>query len=241
MPRNYTQTVYTFAELKELGDSRAIERASQWLRDGATMDDFWSEYVIEEWKTALAQIGFDNVEISYSGFWSQGDGASFTASVDLTKLIDFLAAPPAASNVIAGEPEDFRPWIVEQCKGVRSNPKFSRLHWIELDGAKVTRDSHHYSHENTCSFQAEDLRDKGEYVPTEKHPSGYGNWESYTPRVRQLYDDFVEAAEELRRDLCRAIYRSLNDEYDYRTGDEAIAEDADANGWTFTSSGRREG
>jgi len=227
MPKTYTQTVYTFAELRTLGNSAPIEKARQWLQELAVMDEFWSEDTLEEWKTALSQIGFANAEIAYSGFWSQGDGASFTASVDLPKLIGFLAAPPAASECVSGNPEDFRPFVVHHGGGVRNNPKFARLLLLldYLGGASVTRDSHHYSHENTCTFTVEDLRDEGEWISSD----------------RKLYNEFVEAAEELRCDLSQAIYKALEAEYEYRTSDEAIAEDAEANDYTFTASGRRAG
>jgi len=238
MPRTITKTVYTYAELRELGDPQAIERARQWLADGQTDHD-WYGYEYDLWKTALAQIGFEHAEIEFSGFGSQGDGASFTASVNLTKLIDFLAMPPAASEVIAGQPEAFRGYVVHKCNGVRANPKFSRLHWIALDGAHVTRGNRSYCHEGTCAFEAGDIGDTGEYV---SDTSGSGNWKSDTPRVRQLYNDFVEAAEALRRDICLAIYRDLDAQYEYLTGDhEAIADFADANEYTFTVLGYREG
>jgi len=44
-------------------------------------DDFWSEHVIAEWKWLLTNKGFGNIEINWSGFYSQGDGASFTGKV----------------------------------------------------------------------------------------------------------------------------------------------------------------
>lgn len=242
MAKRITKTVYTLAELVERGDKRAIELARQWLREGAT-DYNWWEYVYEMWTTALEQIGFENPDISFSGFWSQGDGASFTVQhVELEKLIAFLAAPPEAKNCIEGGPEDFRPWLVRKCGGVRSNPKFARLLWIidYLGGASVERTSHHYSHERTCSFNLEDLRDDGEWHSSSK-PGEYGHWESYTPRVRKLYDDFLEAAEKLRLDLSCAIYKSLEEEYEYITSDESIDKMAEGNSYLFNASGNCEG
>lgn len=40
----------------------------------------WSESVFDDAKTNGAMIGIDIKDIYYSGFWSQGDGASFTGS-----------------------------------------------------------------------------------------------------------------------------------------------------------------
>lgn len=65
-------------------DDRAKERARNWYREGGLDYDWW-EYTIDEWKTELEDMGFDGVDINFSGFSSQGDGASFTA-----KRFDFL-------------------------------------------------------------------------------------------------------------------------------------------------------
>jgi hypothetical protein len=43
-----------------------------------TFDDDWSDYCIEGFNENLRQVGFDSVEIAFSGFSCQGDGASFT-------------------------------------------------------------------------------------------------------------------------------------------------------------------
>jgi len=83
MPKTITKevTLYTFKELVDLEKvgtlKRACERARAWLQEGQTDHDWW-DHTYDTWKSALAQIGFDNADISFSGFWSQGDGASFT-------------------------------------------------------------------------------------------------------------------------------------------------------------------
>jgi hypothetical protein len=51
-------------------------------------DNYWAEYVIDEWKELLEAKGFDSPKINYSGFYSQGDGASFICdSIDFTKYL----------------------------------------------------------------------------------------------------------------------------------------------------------
>jgi hypothetical protein len=238
MPKRITKTVYTFRELLAKGDTGAIDRARDWLREGQT-DYNWWEYIYELWVAALDQIGFENAQIEFSGFWSQGDGASFTARVDLEKLIAFLAEPPEARETIAGNPEDFRPYIVGKCNGVRGNPKFAKLlKLVDYFDATVQRTGHHYSHENTCRFTA-DLRDRGEWWPPKRTQADMAIGKA--PRVRAIFDDFCKAAEELRYDLCRAIYADLEDEHEYLTSDEALAETAEANEYHFTADGEREG
>lgn len=69
--------VFTFAELSE----SAKERARDWYRDGMEFD---SEFVLESSQTAAGILGIEGMDISYSGFCSQGDGASFTGSYSFT-------------------------------------------------------------------------------------------------------------------------------------------------------------
>ena len=54
------------------------------------IDDHWYECVIEDWKAKLKRKGFHEAEIVFSGFGSQGDGASFTATIGSSKLITRL-------------------------------------------------------------------------------------------------------------------------------------------------------
>jgi len=65
-------------------EGRSKERARDWYRHVSAGDNYFSEFIIEDWKARLEKKGFNSPEISYSGFSSQGDGASFTC-----KSIDF--------------------------------------------------------------------------------------------------------------------------------------------------------
>jgi hypothetical protein len=64
----------------------AQQKAREWWVQSSleNQDNYYAELVVAEWKWLLKNKGFDGVEINWSGFWSQGDGASFTASsIDL--------------------------------------------------------------------------------------------------------------------------------------------------------------
>lgn len=238
MPRDITITVYTLAELKAAADdpaspvtAKSVERAHEWLRQGLDLFQWWDHLIKDGdglWVPALEQIGFGEPDISFRGFWNQGDGASFTCErIDVAKLAAFLADPPEPSESIGydGKDEDFRAWIVRKCGGVRSNPKFRRLARVAGHvSAEVRRgrNSGNYVHEYTCEFVAEmPYRD--------------------APRVDALLAEFADAAEQLRLDLSRAIYESLREEYEYLSGEEALADAAEANEYTFDADGRREG
>jgi hypothetical protein len=216
-------TVFTYAELKERGNKAAIEKAANWLREAIT-DGEWHEYILELWQSALSQIGFTDPKISYSGFWSQGDGANFTARIDVEKLATFLAAPPAANKTIAEQPLDFRPWIVFRCNGVPAYSRFRKL--VKLAnyiGADVRRTSHRYSHKRTCDT----------YVDLSGSAS--------KPCVEKLMLAFREDVEALRLMLCDAIYSDLEGEYNGLTSEESISDFAEVNEYTFTADGKRFG
>lgn len=83
----------------ELDDS-AKEKAREWMRSGVDEDNYWSESVIEDWKQILEFLGFYDVDIFWSGFWSQGDGACFVGKwrdfyVEYNKLVEYLGAEKA--------------------------------------------------------------------------------------------------------------------------------------------------
>ena len=47
----------------------------------------WYHSIIEEWTAKLEEAGYMEPEILFSGFYSQGDGASFTAKLDMEKFL----------------------------------------------------------------------------------------------------------------------------------------------------------
>lgn len=226
MPKQITKTVYTFKEMID-GKLPGEERARQWMREYATGDEFWSEYTIETWKSALAQIGFEDADIAFSGFACQGDGASFTANVNMDKLTDFMGRDIEPKNRIeptaeTGDDEDYRPWILHHIKSkTPANRKYRRLRG--LYSAEIQRNDSRYCHENTCEFWLID------------------EYRREAPRVEKLANGFERDAEQLRTDLCRAIYRDLEQEYFYQISDEAMLELAEANDYTFDKHGNREG
>lgn len=82
--RTIETKVYKFSELGKKAKDRAIEI----LRNDPHFPDHgWYEPDIEHCQGGLAKMGYEDSEIMFSGFWSQGDGASFTATVDLEKWL----------------------------------------------------------------------------------------------------------------------------------------------------------
>jgi hypothetical protein len=230
-----TVTAYSFRELVAAGDdltspvtSAAVDKARQRLIERSTDHD-WHEYTLDAWTKLLESVGFTGPKINYSGFWSQGDGASFTSGIDSETLIRFLSDPPPASQSWGGESQrELQAVVVNKTGAVYSDKRFARLLWIaDHYDAAVKRTDSRYHHEHTCRIEGGfDLPD---VCSGHRTQSGSTIWVPKHHRLSKLVSNFDAAVAELRTDLCHAIYKDLEDEYDYITGDEALADGADAN------------
>jgi len=81
--KTITVKTYTFDELLEEAKEKVLER----YRDINVDFDGWHDVIIDDWKMKLEDLGYEDVKIYYSGFYSQGDGACFEAKVDIEKWI----------------------------------------------------------------------------------------------------------------------------------------------------------
>lgn len=76
-------------QFDQLADD-AKETARDWYREGG-FDYEWWDSIEDEWKVEIEEMGFQNVDIAFSGFSSQGDGASFTGNrFDLKKWTEWF-------------------------------------------------------------------------------------------------------------------------------------------------------
>lgn len=79
----------TFDELSE----KAKERACQQIGDAMTDDEWWYEPIFDMFVGRCREYGMevDVDDIHFTGFYSQGDGASFTCNnIDTKKLLNSL-------------------------------------------------------------------------------------------------------------------------------------------------------
>lgn len=227
MPRTIEVEVFSYAELiqrakEDPGNRRkqaALDKVQEQLRDWVTSDGVISDNVWDIlWKPALEQIGFNNPQMCYSGFWSQGDGASFTSDwVDLRTLLSFLTAKIEPTTVISSlesDPvkEDFRGWILEKigCNHNLAESDYSALldqgvnpsldNVEDYLSVRVVRIDSHYCHERTCRL----------------------DYESRGSLPESVLDSLLDHLEKLRHAICRAIYQDLQEEYEHLTSDEYL-------------------
>jgi hypothetical protein len=229
MPRTYPVTVFQYAELSD----KAKERARDWWREASAGDNFFAEFATDDFRETLKALGFDiqrtgrylapndpraGDTIQWSGFWSQGDGASFSGT--------WRASDCDPAALLADRPGV---WPVES--GGHECPSNVELHRIagEILACKAAgltfvrlAQSGRYSHEMTMSIDDAEWREDA---------PGVDDADVTAP----MQGRFLDAA----RDLARAFYKALEAEYDYQNSDEQIAETIIANEYEFTAEGKR--
>jgi hypothetical protein len=106
---------------------------------------FDASHVIEDFCTIADCLGFDVSPrgVEYSGFWSQGDGASFTGSYSYRK--------GCVAAIMAHAPKDATLHAIARDIVAMQRPAFYRI-----EGA-IYRISHRYSHECTIRADSDEL------------------------------------------------------------------------------------
>lgn len=125
-------------QINELSEEAREVAMSDWLDNG----EIDLDYLLEDFKSELANYGFTSVEIQYSGFWSQGDGASFTGFLDSVEI--FLAKN-------------------------RKHALAKKIKNIDEVSMHVTRHNHQYSHERTVGVCLNDILDSDDSTELEKY------------------------------------------------------------------------
>jgi hypothetical protein len=188
----------------------------------ALSDDVYYEHVIEDAKEQGRERGFSIEDIQWSGFWSQGDGASWIGSVHLGAFIDKYIKPD--------DPEITKYTILQE---------LVRDEWVD-EWVDINRRSFHYVHSGTMeAYGPDSYGERDESVIRRGILAG--------ANVRQLYEsiggfDFiyytaVPAALEAAKDYADEIYKRLEKEYEWYISDEHIEELAEINEWQFDEDG----
>lgn len=144
-------------------------------------------------------IELDRHEPTFSGFWSQGDGASFTGGFYPKNIED--------------APEKIRTYAPKDEELHRIADKLADLNLIYLAKfwGRIARSTSNYVHSNTMSVEI------GEWDEEE------GFWS------QEVFDIVESEFQQLMRDLADWLYSTLHREYDHLTSDEAVWESIVAN------------
>lgn len=120
--------VYSYQDI--LNNENLKQKVLEKIWDINISFDDWHNFTIADWTEKLEQLGFIDPSICFTGFNSQGDGASFTADIDIK-----LAA---------------------QKSGLFTNREINLLYTLWNYGlieADIRRTTHHYYHENTTILE----------------------------------------------------------------------------------------
>ena len=211
------------------------------------VDHDWWDSTIEDFITVSKEFGIcvHRDEVQFSGFCSQGGGASFTfGSVNAYDVI--MAAIKVEQEKPYGEnPEGyagefaalgkllldtFSPYVLTCPEGAQLAEAYCFL---------ARRSGHYYSHSNTVTVRVDESDFHREYDPesTDAHQQV---WNAVSAKLfgvqvgKNSWDregGLEDALDEAVKAIADALYESLNAEYDYLTSDEAVWGTIEANGW----------
>ena len=227
--RTIETTIYEFDELSDEAKKKAIEHFGQWWHE-----DFDGDCIKDNWKTKLEELGYENTDILFSGFCSQGDGACFKGGFHFDHKQSLALLPCDLETKIN----------IHNAK--------CRLHgtteWLDLSmyGHIVT--SGNYFHSGTMQVDGLGIHPvvwhRCNLGPCDCVPTWLGVCDEFEELIELLRKDKVYLDVELTikdqaRSLADEIYSDLEKEYEYRTSDEAVAEMIRANEYEFTEDGKQ--
>ncbi len=135
MPKVIEKTVYLFNELNDYAKKVAINKERELI-------DFNCDFVIDDCKYIAELLGINDSVIRFTGFCSQGDGASFTGS--------YKYAKDANKTIVEHAPKDEQLIaIANRLTAVQERAKFE----IECD---IDYSDSRYCHSNTMQFSYKD-------------------------------------------------------------------------------------
>lgn len=158
----------------------------------------WWDCVYGDFTCDMAAKGIHVYDMSFSGFCSQGDGASFTGYISNNKM--FFEQHGLTYNY---------PWIT---KLMSVGGEFT----LSIERGANRR----YVHENTVGVGLSVTDMFYHILPQDDLRAHVA--EQWDGLLTVEYDTISGAVTEIIRDYCRDLYRRLRDEYDYLTSDEAV-------------------
>jgi hypothetical protein len=201
--------VYEFRELPPEAQKRAIGD----VRNNEYYLDYpWHEFTIEEFVNDRTNEGWDLTtdKVHYSGFWSQGDGASFDATLKIYNYLNFHN-------------------LTEKYPLITKMTSNETLVWGKTHTNSY---STHYSHERTRYFELD-------HECEDTLVSDGGLNESDLPAFRDEVIALEKEIEDDRLDLSQKLYRTLEKEYDYLMSDDSITDHIISNDSEFTLDGKQ--
>jgi hypothetical protein len=222
---NEEEKAYSFEDLPEESKEKALEKN----RDINVDYQDWHDPAIEGFEEDMKELGLEDVIVEYSGFYSQGDGASFTARVDDEEkfLRDALGITNSTEFLDMGDDEDTSKEDddLRQLMGDLRNIGFDTREKLKPEDLyiNIERISRSYSHENTIAASVEmeelDIEDDDR------------DWDKFRDEMESIVTEWA-------RDKSQELYRSLEKDWDSLQSDEEVAETLIAGEYKFNLEGK---
>lgn len=199
---------YTISELNPEAKKAALEEIKN--RDSFQDRDIDLDWLVEAEQDELEdKFGLANVEVSFSGFWSQGDGASFVGHVE--DIPKFIRAIGIHDHILD--------------KALKA--------LIDVYDMYIVRTDSRYFHENTVRFEIEETDDTELILMS---PFGVGD---ITMDLNGLLEEIglEDKASQWVKSKSREIYSKLEKAYNAEFSDETAEEWADNMGIEFDEEG----
>lgn len=188
----------------------------------------WDAPVIEEFEEDMEEVGVTGVIVNWTGFRSQGDGASFVGQVeDVEKFLKEALGMSSDEFLDLGD-EDDKYDGDEDLRDLISSMReigFSEKKKITPEDIYITieRESSRYYHENTIYARVEIDE------PSERDDDR--DWNSFVSELEKKCTDWA-------REISKELYGKLNSAYEDLISDEEVIETIKANDWTFKEDGK---
>jgi hypothetical protein len=220
MTKTIEITLYQFDELP----AKAKEKAANYYLEHWMLDD-WYECTIEHMKEeGDHKHGFRVDDIRFSGFWSQGDGASWCGAVDLG---DWVRKTFNSTDLEHPLTQIFLALLEEG--------------WIESK-VLVSFSSSLYCHEKTMHVNSIDHYHRIDDGSVMEMGMLKGAQVADLITMLNCEGGYLRTLDERLKDDCeafaRTIYRELEADYNAQTTEEAIGEVYACNDVWFDESGR---
>jgi hypothetical protein len=170
--------------------------------------DDWHDEVRQDLASKLEEKGWEGVDLQFSGFWSQGDGASFEAhSIDLQRIVEHYKISVDEDRYFGPDTREglLHPDVAAellQLEELGLNMGLTRLSSLALDrvDASIRRTPTRYNHEMTCSI---DWRfDVEEMEPQE---------EGILELAERIVMKIMDRVEKHRIEECKSAYQEIED------------------------------
>ena len=212
MPVAKTVTLYSFEELDTQAQDSII---SAYVQD---LPGWWSDDVEERIKNEAEALGIKDFDFTWSGFWSQGDGLSFTGHLSFKDWLFILTE--RLSEV------EFKKLCGKTPQEIVQLQENNRVVW---GSCTIERINHLYSHENTVQFCG---------------PSSELGWDERRGfpsdhEVMLKFDKSVQVELDVwKNELCNRWYAELQNTYESITERSSIVADLSSRDTLFTSNGK---